>query len=501
MSGAEKPTKVSKILRMKAQEFLSSHKYVDNLVDIVKHFDSGADLSACLLSLELIFMNLLKERQMFIQIVPLKPVVVTPELQYKEWLRNIYTECFSKILSCCETASVKLQVQALSTAMNLISYEAKYPLETKLNFKSYIPLGKLKAIVIKLLSMRQNTTHLMQKYEEYFIYNDIIFFMWKILPSLTAKSNPSEVYIINYLHLLEKLPVTKNSEFKVICSIDEGSTKSNFHFDQPKVKKYLNKIWNCLMLWQHSPVTHKHMLIVLLERVLTHLDKPLLMTDFLMDSLDVGGPTSLLALQGMFTMIQVYNLEYPKIFTKLYSMFEPEIFHTKFKARLFYLSDLFLSSTHLPGSLVAAFAKRLARLALIAPSEDIIIICMFVGNLILRHPGLKCLLNHPSGGSTPEDPYIMDESDPLKSNAINSSLWEIQTLQNHILPSVATAARFINSPLPSVEWDFTKILDNSGDDIFDREIKKNSKLIVLAFDRPNSLALNRGERISLHWNI
>jgi len=26
-------------------------------------------------------------------------------------------------------------------------------------------------------------------------------------------------------------------------------------------------------------------------------------------------------------------------------MFEPEIFHTKYKARLFYLSDMFLSST------------------------------------------------------------------------------------------------------------------------------------------------------------
>lgn len=138
------------------------------------------------------------------------------------------------------------------------------------------------------------------------------------------------------------------------------------------------------MLWEHTPSTHKQLLIVLLERVLPHLEKPLLLTDFLMDSLDVGGPVSLLALQGVFTMIQVHNLDYPNIFAKLYSMFEPEIFHTKFKARLFYLADLFLSSTHLPETLVAAFAKRLARLALIAPSEDIVIICMFIGNLILR---------------------------------------------------------------------------------------------------------------------
>lgn len=73
-------------------------------------------------------------------------------------------------------------------------------------------------------------------------------------------------------------------------------------------------------------------------------------------------------------------------------MFEPEIFHTKFKARLFYLADIFLTSTHLPENLVAAFVKRLARLSLIAPPQDAIIILHFIGNLILRHSGLKRLI-------------------------------------------------------------------------------------------------------------
>ncbi|KAF2888786.1 hypothetical protein ILUMI_17387 [Ignelater luminosus] len=271
----------------------------------------------------------------------------------------------------------------LSTAMNLIAFEGKYPLELKNNLENSFPLSKLKTVVMKILSSKQNTAHLINKFEEYLIYDDILCYTWKILPSLTAKSNPSDIYIMNYLLLLGKMHVQKNSETKVLCCVDE-ETASAFTFDQAVTRRSLNKIWNCTMLWEHSPATHKQLLIVLLERVLPYLDKPLLMTDFLMDSLDVGGPVSLLALQGIFTMIQVHNLDYPNIFAKLYSMFEPEIFHTKFKARLFYLSDLFLSSTHLPEGLVAAFAKRLARLALVAPSEDIIIICMFIGNLILR---------------------------------------------------------------------------------------------------------------------
>lgn len=161
-------------------------------------------------------------------------------------------------------------------------------------------------------------------------------------------------------------------------------TDLTLNYDENVTRKVLNKIWSCIMQWEHTKATHKQVLILLLENVLKHLEKPLFLTDFLMDSLDLGGPVSVLALQGIFTLVRVHNLDYPDIYKKLYSMFEPEIFHTKYKARLFYLADLFLSSSHLPESLVAAFAKRLARLALIAPAEDIRIICMLVGNLILR---------------------------------------------------------------------------------------------------------------------
>lgn len=63
------------------------------------------------------------------------------------------------------------------------------------------------------------------------------------------------------------------------------------------------------------------------------------------------------------------------------------------------------------------------------------------------------------------DPYVMDERDPYKSNALESSLWELKVLQHHALPQVATAARFIDLPLPSVEWDITQILDNSLDEV------------------------------------
>lgn len=117
--------------------------------------------------------------------------------------------------------------------------------------------------------------------------------------------------------------------------------------------------------------------------------------------------------------------------------------------------------------------------------------------MISRHPGLKCLVNNPIGPASC-DPFIMDERDPLKSNAINSSLWELKSLQSHIIPNVADAARFINSPLPSIEWDMSSILEGTSDDIFDKEIKKNKKLITLQFEKPS---FNRCERTTMFWDI
>lgn len=59
----------------------------------------------------------------------------------------------------------------------------------------------------------------------------------------------------------------------------------------------------------------------------------------------------------------------------------------------------------------------------------------------------------------------MDERDPYKSMALESSLWEIKLLQTHALPNIATAARFIDLPLPSIEWDLSKVLDSTLDDV------------------------------------
>lgn len=53
----------------------------------------------------------------------------------------------------------------------------------------------------------------------------------------------------------------------------------------------------------------------------------------------------MLALQGVLELIRRHNIDFPDMYDRLYAMFEPEIFATRYKHRLLHIADVFLSST------------------------------------------------------------------------------------------------------------------------------------------------------------
>ena len=93
----------------------------------------------------------------------------------------------------------------------------------------------------------------------------------------------------------------------------------------------------------------------------------------------------------------------------------------------------------LPEYLVAAFVKRLSRLTLTAPANTLPMVLQFLGNLLIRHPGLQKMAGVGSAAACgmEEDPYVMEEPDPAKCGASGSFLWEIVSLQSHALPQVS----------------------------------------------------------------
>jgi U3 small nucleolar RNA-associated protein 19 len=203
---------------------------------------------------------------------------------------------------------------------------------------------------------------------------------------------------------------------------------------------------------------------------------PELLADFLTDSYNSGGSISLLALSGVFYLIQERNLDYPSFYTKLYSLLDREILHSKHRSRFLRLMDTFLASTHLPAALVASFVKRLARLSLNAPPSAIVFVVPWMYNILKSHPLCTFMIHRDTRGAEIKemiengglsDPYIPHEADPMETRAIDSCLWEIVQLQSHYHPNVATIAKIISEQFTKQSYNLEDFLDHSYSSVSD----------------------------------
>lgn len=199
-------------------------------------------------------------------------------------------------------------------------------------------------------------------------------------------------------------------------------------------------------------------------------NKPELLMDFLSDSYDTGGSVSLLALSGVFYLIQERNLDYPSFYRKLYSLLDANVLHSKHRSKFLRLLDTFLASSHLPAVLVASFIKRLSRLLLNAPPAGIVAVVPWIYNLLKRHPTCTFMIHRETREAHEkealkndgmEDPFVADEPDPMMTNAIESSLWEVVMLQSHYHPNVATLAKIISEQFTKQAYNLEDFLDHS----------------------------------------
>ncbi|NXU50499.1 NOC4L protein, partial [Turnix velox] len=247
---------------------------------------------------------------------------------------------------------------------------------------------------------------------------------------------------------------------------------------------------------------YKKVLVILHDSILPYMNEPTLMIDFLTVAYGIGGAISLLALNGLFILIHQHNLEYPDFYKKLYGLLDPSIYHVRYRARFFHLADLFLSSSHLPAYLVAAFIKRLSRLALTAPPEALLMVIPFICNLFRRHPACRVLVHRTSGPEDMlEDPFIMEEESPSKSRALESCLWEIRSLQNHYHPDVAKAAAVLNQLLSEMEDDISGLLELSAYELFDKEVKKKTADVPLEFKQIRGLFGTKNGILAEHFSL
>jgi U3 small nucleolar RNA-associated protein 19 len=257
-------------------------------------------------------------------------------------------------------------------------------------------------------------------------------------------------------------------------------------------RKAFSDAWVSTLSFKLTDEQYKAVLNIMHKRIIPRLPKPQLLMDFLTDSYEVGGATSLLALNGLFYLMQHHNLDYPKFFEKLYALFDAQTMHVRYRSRFFRLVDVFLNSTHVSAMLIASFLKRMSRLSLSAPPAAIVTILPLTYNLLKLHPSLMPMIHNPDGPAG-MDSFDASEADPEKTGALQSSLWELQSHAQHYHPNVATLAKILSEQFTKMSYNLEDFLDHSYTTMTDAEMRKRLKnQVPAATDKPTGLLQGEG---------
>ncbi|KAI8961714.1 CBF-domain-containing protein [Daldinia sp. FL1419] len=386
-----------------------------------------------------------------------------------QWLKQRLGE-FKKIVLLAlgeeDTAST-----ALTLAMRILQAEGKHP-----NDKDEYSFPKvfLREVVEALIL--SESEDIRDEFCEKFLgeYADVRFYTFKALKDILSEEPliaSNEILFDNVFDLLSFFEdVPSSAEEMGEFYIDAPKKKSHPVASLNQQKKQAQEAWIALLDLGPSREQRKKVLQIMTRSIAPWFAKPELLMDFLTDSYNSGGAISLLALSGVFYLIQERNLDYPSFYRKLYSLLDANILHSKHRSRFFRLLDTFLSSTHLPAVLVASFIKRITRLCLNAPPAAIVVVIPWIYNLFKKHP-LCTFMMHRVPRSPEEkealenegmaDPFIADEEDPMETCAIDSCLWEVVQLQSHYHPNVATIAKIVSEQFTKQSYNLEDFLDHS----------------------------------------
>ncbi|XP_067650867.1 nucleolar complex protein 4 homolog isoform X1 [Haliotis asinina] len=494
------------VIREKATLCLESRKQINNVVDIISHMDSEKRdvLTACINALLKVFEKFITTEEMCGISGDKELKVADKEAEYREWLRQQYTATVACLLDKLTSTDRHIQKLSLRVLMKFVAAEGRHPIRTKSSSRTQLfPESLFVEIMSHFLSSDESTSALLESFQEFLLYDDVRYqtlqFIHKHLQKNSSKAT-TDVYLTNVFGLLDKCSSlkcrTKSLHFLAMDTAGKmGSSKEH--------TKLFTSTWLQFLSCKLTPSLYKKVLIIAKDKVMPRLSNPLVLSDFLTESYTMGGVISLLALDGLFLLINKHNLEYPDFYEKLYALLEPAVFHVKYCSRFFHLTDLFLTSTHLPSYLVAAFAKKMSRISLTAPTPVLKAAIIFVCNLLKRHPTCTVLINRPDAPTDlDEDPYLYNEPDPAKCEALKSSLWEIKSLQNHYCPEVVKVATRINQPLHHTEDMLSDFLDVTEEGLIRREIKRCRKTIKttpVTFVPPKGLFGTKSDRLKGHW--
>ncbi|KAJ1955193.1 Maturation and nuclear export of 40S ribosomal subunits interacting protein [Dipsacomyces acuminosporus] len=450
------------------------------------------------------------------------------QAQVSDWLRDNYNDFVGLLKDMLKHDESPMQVTALKLLLQLVEREGESLCRASGGYE--FPNASYLSIIEMVLDNKAASSHLLRTLTDSYLssYDDLRFYFYRNIVKLASPDydpfKKQKKHVTRSGSQVEEASVFARNTFTVLNSIrtppkaDKAeiasfwvSLPSELGQTEPLVlspvahKRAFSEAWLAYMRQPLTAEIYKQILLTMHKRIIPHMSDPKNLMDFLTNSYDAGGPVSLLALNGLFTLIDEYNLNYPQFYEKLFALLDRNLFHVKYRARFFRLLEIFLGSTHLPAYLVAAFIKRICRLALSAPPSGVVVAIPVVYNLLKAHPSCMVLIhrmpsyNEESGEekiSKDTDPFVADAKDPAKCCAIESSLWEMETLQTHYYPNIATLAKVFNEPFHKPKFLLEDFLDHTYTTFFESDtVRKPKKAPALAAQPPASL-LRPGDAIS-----
>lgn len=157
-------------------------------------------------------------------------------------------------------------------------------------------------------------------------------------------------------------------------------------------KRVFSTLINCILKQDLTESLIQYILMKLHSDIMPYMAEPVFLADFLTDCYNYGGLISVNALSGLFILITSYNVMYNDYYDKLYQLLTPEVFEMKYRQRFLTLLVKSLRSSGIPALTLAAFCKRLCRIAVTSSPSTALFIIPLITELITYHRSLYHLI-------------------------------------------------------------------------------------------------------------
>ncbi|KAF8249977.1 CBF-domain-containing protein [Wilcoxina mikolae CBS 423.85] len=424
------------------------------------------------------------------------------------WLKERYKEYIAELCASLNNDESGVQNTALTLLMRLVKEEGTHVVPEGEAY--YFPNDTFYKIVRGVVAADNMDEEVKREWVEKYVdvYDDVRYSFFTAIKRLVDEHEDQGIPealltgATDLLLLLKNLPTVDTTEidnFYTLTLPTKPSRKSKAPtlLSPSAHRRVVQEAWCSILRQPLPPTLCKSVLLTAERRIVPSFIKPQLLMDFLIACYDHGGTISLLALNGLFHLISIKNLDYPNFFTKLYGLLDRNLFHVRYRSRFFRLLETFLASTHLPATLIASFIKKMSRLCLSAPPGAIVVVVPFVYNLFKKHKATTYMMHRiPVDAEEAEewrvngyeDPFDEEETDPLQTRAIESCVWELETLMSHWHPNVATLCRIMKEQFTKERYQLEDFLDHSYGSMFDVETNRElKKAPVVEVDIPKKI--------------